>query len=192
MLYSWDWVLDFVKACAKMAVIWVISTILAIVLDSCGIRAENLLLVYLLGVLISILATSSLAWALCAAIVFTFTFNYLFTEPKLTFHMDDVNYVVSSIVFVAAASIVATLVVKLQKQMQIANKKREITARMNEIGSGFLNLSGYQQIKEYSEDRKAGERPVEGGREKGISQLHGGMVLQAVHSLRSWRMPVSG
>ena len=37
--------------------------------------------------------------------------------------MDDVNYVVSSIVFVAAASIVATLVVKLQKQMQIANKK---------------------------------------------------------------------
>ena len=118
MLYSWDWVLDFVKACAKMAVIWVISTILAIVLDSCGIRAENLLLVYLLGVLISILATSSLAWALCAAIVFTFTFNYLFTEPKLTFHMDDVNYVVSSIVFVAAASIVATLVVKLQKQMQ--------------------------------------------------------------------------
>ena len=35
----------------------------AIVLDSCGIRAENLLLVYLLGVLISILATSSLAWA---------------------------------------------------------------------------------------------------------------------------------
>ena len=45
MLYSWDWVLDFVKACAKMAVIWVISTILAIVLDSCGIRAENLLLV---------------------------------------------------------------------------------------------------------------------------------------------------
>ena len=132
--------------------IWVISTILAIVLDSCGIRAENLLLVYLLGVLISILATSSLAWALCAAIVFTFTFNYLFTEPKLTFHMDDVNYVVSSIVFVAAASIVATLVVKLQKQMQIANKKREITARMNEIGSGFLNLSGYQQIKEYSEE----------------------------------------
>ena len=103
MLYSWDWVLDFVKACAKMAVIWVISTILAIVLDSCGIRAENLLLVYLLGVLISILATSSLAWALCAAIVFTFTFNYLFTEPKLTFHMDDVNYVVSSIVFVAGA-----------------------------------------------------------------------------------------
>ena len=55
---------------------------------------------------------------------------------------------------------------------------------MNEIGSGFLNLSGYQQIKEYSEESlsnltgKPVSVPVEGGREKGISQLHGGMVLR--------------
>lgn len=152
MLSNWESVLDFVKACTKIAVIWVFSTILTIVLDSCGIRAENLLLIYLVGVLISILATGRLALALCAAIVFTFTFNYLFTDPKLTFHMDDLNYVISSVIFVAVASIVATLVVKLQKQMQIANRKREITAKMNEIGSGFLNLAGYRQIKEYSEE----------------------------------------
>ena len=88
MFNHWDVVLDFVKACVRMTVIWVFSTILAIVLDSWGIRAENLLLVYLVGVLISILATGSLAWAFCAAFVFTFTFNYLFTEPKLTFHTD--------------------------------------------------------------------------------------------------------
>ena len=61
MFNHWDVVLDFVKACVRMTVIWVFSTILAIVLDSCGIRAENLLLVYLVGVLISILATGSLA-----------------------------------------------------------------------------------------------------------------------------------
>ena len=55
MFNHWDVVLDFVKACVRMTVIWVFSTILAIVLDSWGIRAENLLLVYLVGVLISIL-----------------------------------------------------------------------------------------------------------------------------------------
>ena len=47
MFNHWDVVLDFVKACVRMTVIWVFSTILAIVLDSWGIRAENLLLVYL-------------------------------------------------------------------------------------------------------------------------------------------------
>lgn len=49
MFNHWDVVLDFVKACVRMTVIWVFSTILAIVLDSWGIRAENLLLVYLVG-----------------------------------------------------------------------------------------------------------------------------------------------
>lgn len=156
MLDRWEYVLGFIKSCVKLTIIWVFSTVLAIVLDSCGIRAENLLLVYLVGVLISILATGSLAWSLCAAFVFTFTFNYLFTEPKLTFHMDDLNYMISSVIFVAVAAVVATLVVKLQKQMQIANKKTEITAKLNEIGSGFLNLSGYQQIKEYSEASLSG------------------------------------
>lgn len=151
MLNHRELIRDFVKACVKMSIIWAISTILAIVLDSWGIRPENLLLVYLVGVVSSILATGSLSWALCAAVVFTFTFNYLFTAPKLTFHMDDLNYVISSVLFVAVAVIVATLMMKLQKQMQIANKKTEITAKLNGIGSGFLNLSGYGQIREYSE-----------------------------------------
>lgn len=151
MLERRDFILDFVKACVKISVIWVFSTILTIVMDSWGIRPENLLMVYLVGVVISILATGSLSWSLCAAVVFAFTFNYLFTEPKLTFHMDNLNYVISSFLFVAVAIIMATLMVKLQKQMQIANKKTEITVRLNGIGSGFLNLSGYEQIKEYSE-----------------------------------------
>ena len=38
----WEKILDFVKACVKITLIWVFSTILTIVLDSCGIRAENL------------------------------------------------------------------------------------------------------------------------------------------------------
>lgn len=143
---------EFVKKCVRMAFIWGASTVLAVIMDQFAIRAENLLLVYMLGVIICILALGSLYWALWAAVLFTYTFNFLFTEPRLTFHMDDVNYAVSSVIFVMGAFMVSTLVVKLQKQMQIANKKREITAKINEIGNGFLNLSGLQQIKEYSEE----------------------------------------
>ena len=69
-----------------MTVIWVFSTILAIVLDSCGIRAENLLLVYLVGVLIQHTCNGKPGMGVLCGFVFTFTFNYLFTEPKLTFH----------------------------------------------------------------------------------------------------------
>lgn len=121
MLYSWDWVLDFVKAC-KMAVIWVISPYWPL----CWTAADRRRTCFSIsaGVLISILATSSLAWARARPTSYLYVQLSLY-GAKAYLHMDDVNYVVSSIVFVAAASIVATLVVKLQKQMQIANKKRD-------------------------------------------------------------------
>ena len=168
MFDHWEKILDFVKACVKITLIWVFSTILTIVLDSCGIRAENLLLIYLVGVLISILATGSLAWSLCAAVVFTFTFNYLFTEPKLTFHMDDLNYVISSVIFVAVAAIVATLVVKLQKQMQIANKKTEITAKLNEIGLAAQKEFGVKYLQSDFKKKNGYKRSIELSKEYGL------------------------
>ena len=139
-----------VKAWLKIAVVWVISTLLAIVMNRAGLRPENILLEYLVGVLIGIVATGSLAWGIMTAIVFALTFNYLFTEPKLTFHMYDADYVISVMICVVVAVIVSTLVVKLQRQMQIANKKREITTKINAIGNGFLNVSGFDEMRKYS------------------------------------------
>ncbi len=145
-------VAQFVGAWMKVAIIWVLSTMLAILMSRAGLRAENLLLVYLVGVLISIVLTGSLTWGILSAFVFALTFNYLFTEPKLTFHMYDANYAISVLIFVVVAVIVSTLMVKLQRQMQIANKKREITSKINTIGNGFLNVSGFDEIKRYSEE----------------------------------------
>ena len=96
----------------KVAIIWVLSTMLAILMSRAGLRAENLLLVYLVGVLISIVLTGSLTGGILSAFVFALTFNYLFTEPKLTFHMYDANYAISVLMFVVVAVIVSTLMVK--------------------------------------------------------------------------------
>lgn len=142
----------FIIKTVKVVIIWVLSTMLAIVLDKMGIRIENLLLIYLVGVLISIVETSSMIWGIGAAVGFVFTFNFLFTAPKFTFMVDDPNYIVSLLIFVIVALIVTTLTVKLQKQMVVANLKTQITSKVNEIGSGFLNLSGYMAIERYGAD----------------------------------------
>ena len=98
---------QFVKAWMKIALIWVLSTLFAIAMSKAGLRAENLLLLYLVGVLISIVLTGSLTWGIMSAFVFALTFNYLFTEPKLTFHMYDANYAISVLIFVVVAAIVS-------------------------------------------------------------------------------------
>ena len=58
---------QFVKAWMKIALIWVLSTLFAIAMSKAGLRAENLLLLYLVGVLISIVLTGSLTWGIMSA-----------------------------------------------------------------------------------------------------------------------------
>lgn len=146
---SYEECMEIVKKSVKVAMIWVLSTMLTIVLEKMGIRIENLLLIYMVGVLISIVETSSMMWGIGTAIVFVLTFNFMFTSPLFTFAVDDPNYIISLVIFIVVAFIVATLTVKLQKQMQIATTKTEITSKVNAIGSGFLNLTGYASIERY-------------------------------------------
>lgn len=134
----------------SVVTIWVLSTMMAVVLNSMNVRIENLLLIYVVGVVICSVETRSLLWGIGSSIVFLFTFNFLFTDPKFTFRIDDVNYAISLAIFIIVAFIVASLTVKLQRQMDIANLRADVTAKMNEIGSGFLNISGIPALAEYS------------------------------------------
>lgn len=156
-------IIKTLKNASKVAVIWVLSTMFAIVLNHAGVRIENLLLIYVVGVVICSVETSSMCWGIGSAVVFLFTFNFLFTTPKFTFQVDDPNYVISLIIFIIVAFIVASLTVKLQRQMAIANMRTEITTKLNAIGSGFLNLTGLPAIARYSCDslRKMTEKQVD-------------------------------
>lgn len=145
-----QYIVNFMKNAAKVGIIWVLSTMFAIVLNRMGVRIENLLLIYVVGVVICSVETSSLWWGIGSGVVFVFTFNFLFTSPKFTFQVDDPNYVISLFIFVIVAFIVASLTVKLKRQMAIANRRTQITSRLNVIGSGFLNLAGRGAIARYS------------------------------------------
>ena len=77
--------------------------------------------------------------------------------------MEDPNYGISLMIFIIVAFIVASLTVKLQRQMDIANRRTEITTKLNAIGSGFLNLAGRPAIARYSCDslKKLTEKRVD-------------------------------
>lgn len=153
---------------ASVVTIWVLSTMMAVVLNDMNVRIENLLLIYVVGVVLCSVETRSLRWGICAAVVFIFTFNFLFTDPKFTFHIDDANYAISLAIFIIVAFIVASLTVKLQRQMDIANQRADNMAKLNEIGSGFLNLSGMPGLADY-------------GR-KSLEKLTGRQVVILFHS----------
>ena len=83
---------QFVKAWMKIALIWVLSTLFAIAMSKAGLRAENLLLLYLVGVLISIVLTGSLTWGIMSAFVFALT-SVSYTHLKKVWDKDRVAFV---------------------------------------------------------------------------------------------------
>ena len=88
-IVSAEHIVKILKNASKVAVIWVLSTMFAIVLNHMGVRIENLLLIYVVGIVICGVETSSMCWGIGSSVVFVFTFNFLFTAPKFTFQVDD-------------------------------------------------------------------------------------------------------
>lgn len=140
----------FLKNSLRVLTIWLLSTMLAMILNRMEVRSENLLLIYVVGVVICSVKTSSMWWGISSAVLFVFTFNFLFTAPQFTFQVDDPDYIISLLIFVIVAFIVASLTVKLQKQMDLAKTGERITLELNHIGNGFLNLSGRPAVVQYS------------------------------------------
>lgn len=136
----------------KIIVIWLLATLASLVLDKLQIRVENILLIYVVGIVISIVETNNIAWGIVSAIIFVMTFNFLYTSPRYTFMISDPNYLISLFIFIMVAAIVSSLTNRLQRQRERALYQERVTAKINQICSGFLNLSGIEEIKNYCQD----------------------------------------
>ncbi|MGL4606679.1 MAG: ATP-binding protein [Eubacteriaceae bacterium] len=135
----------------KSLVIYLLSILMALVLYEVNLREENILLIFVIGILITIVETGSLFYGILYSVVYVFTFNFFFTEPKFTFNVNDPNYFVSFGIFFLVAMIVTTLTVRLQKQMSIAKQNAKISEKLYEISKGFLHLTNETTIIAYCE-----------------------------------------
>lgn len=136
----------------KIIIIWLLATLSSLFLDRLQIRVENILLIYVVGIVISIVETNNIAWGIVSAIIFVMTFNFLYTAPRYTFMINDPNYLISLVIFIMVAVIVSSLTNRLQKQRERALYQESVTAKINQICSGFLYLSGVEEIKNYCQD----------------------------------------
>ncbi|MFA5658366.1 MAG: DUF4118 domain-containing protein, partial [Oscillospiraceae bacterium] len=143
--------IDVLKKLGKTMLILSLSVLFSLVLGQTGFRAENILMIYVVGVLVVILETKSFLWGTISAFICVFAFNYFFTEPKYTFMVDDANYYISFIIFIVVAFIVSTLTSRLQKQIKISKENEEITNKLYKISSGYLNITGLESIVEYGQ-----------------------------------------
>ncbi len=140
------------KDALKMIVVLFLCTLAAFALDSFGIRELNIILAYLIGILIITIETRGYLWGMLACLASILLFNYLFTEPRQTFNVNDPNYILSFFLFLVVSFITSTLMSKLQQHAKIAEYNEEHTKLLYDISLGYLNTSGTENILTYAVD----------------------------------------
>ena len=97
-----------------------ICTLVSLFFVELHIRTENIIMIYLLGVLFIVIETKQLVWGIASSFISIITFNYCFTQPLYSLHIHDPNYIITIIIFLIVSIITNILMGKLQKHAAIA------------------------------------------------------------------------
>lgn len=122
------------------------ATCLSQFLYRTGIDTENLLMIFLIGVLLSTVVTHGYLYGFITALLSVFLFNYFFTQPLYTFAISDQQDILLITFFLLAALICGLMSSKFQHQTQIARENEHMAHLMYEITESFLNLAGTEHI----------------------------------------------
>lgn len=136
-----------------------VTTITSIYLNKLGIGKENVLMLFIVGVLMVTALTRGYRFGIIASFVSVMMFNYFFTEPMRTFTISHSNDIVLIFFFLIASVISSSLTARFQRQL-IISKQNEQTAKLlykvtqrllNVTGESNIILQGIYCIKEYTD-----------------------------------------
>jgi len=125
-----------------------VSVVLSLQLHRLGLEKENLLMVFLVGVLLTTVFTRGYIYGFLSSAASIFLFDYYFTSPVFTFIISNKQDLVLLLFFLIAALISGMLSHRLRRQSELAEENARVTLLINEITESFLNLSGVDNIVE--------------------------------------------
>lgn len=123
-----------------------LTTLLAIGLEDFDIRAENILLLYVGAVMFIDIETKSLFAGVASAVVSAALFNFLFTEPKYTFIVNDPNYLLSMVIFILVAFAVNALISRLQAQIRLSKENETRVNALYQLSKSLMTQHSIQSI----------------------------------------------
>ena len=135
---------------AKTLLIIALCTLINYGLYEFGIGGSDLIMIYLVGVLLIIVETSSYAWGMVSSVACVICHNYFFTIPHFAFGLTELKDAVTLILFFVVCFIAGTLMSKLQKHAEEAEANEKKARILYETGNGYLNSKGMDCILHYA------------------------------------------
>lgn len=142
----------------RLFLIILVTTAASIVLNRLGVDKENILMIFMVGVLLVTAFTRGYRFGIIASLASVMVFNYFFTEPLHSFAISDSNDIALIFFFLIASVISSSLTARFQRQLLISQKNErtakllyQVTQRLlNVTGEGNIIHQGLNCIKEYT------------------------------------------
>lgn len=120
-----------------------------VVHDVSAIQTPALFMIYLLGILIIILQTSSLTITILSSVL------YLVFHAIMFYNVDDFHkqsFILSSIMFIFIAAVITVLNLRLQHEMQRSKQVAATHKRLFSAIEGLIEVQGQDNIVQFAEE----------------------------------------
>lgn len=125
-----------VRDIGKSILVLLVATMISYAFYALGFTEANIIAVYIFGVLVTSIITTSRLCGLVTSIVSVLVFNFFFTIPRFTFHFNDPDYPVTFTIMFMVAFLTGSLATKLKenaKQSAQAAFRTKILLETNQL-----------------------------------------------------------
>jgi two-component system sensor histidine kinase KdpD len=140
----WMWPALTPLGVAESVGLTAIAALIAFPLDR-YVDVSNLSLVFLAAVLVSAL-TRGLWPALLTAVLSVLAYNFLFTEPRYTFVVDEAENIVSLVAFSFAAIVVSALASRARNQTLAARTEARTSRELFGLAKGLASVASEDEV----------------------------------------------
>lgn len=120
----------------KSILVQLAATLIGYLFYSFGITEANIIAVYIFGVLVTSIITTSYLCGIVTSLISVLVFNFFFTIPRFTFHFNDPDYPVTFTIMFMVALLTGSLATKLKdnaKQSAHAAFRTKVLFETNQL-----------------------------------------------------------
>ncbi|MEN6317103.1 MAG: ATP-binding protein [Clostridiaceae bacterium] len=122
------------------------TTLLSFLIQHIGLSEVNIVVIYILSVLVTSRYTKGYTYGIAASVFSMLSFNFFFTEPLYTFHVNDSSYIFTLVVMLMAAIFTSALTSKLISLKELASERENQAQILYNITSSLAKTGGVSEV----------------------------------------------
>ena len=144
------------------AAVLTLCTLVGVLFERVGLADADVIMVFLLGVVI-IAARFGAVGGISASVIAVLLFNFFFTKPYYTFHVDNPGYIFTFVAMGVTALATSIVMARMRRQAEESRKRERRTEALYRLNQQLTGATGLRQLAAAAE--------------RYLSEVFGGQVI---------------